>query len=122
MSESLGQGTSKWTSAGHSSIYFSRLCPETPVKMRLCGEGEEGSVLTNYHHFSEDKPYEWNLVPLSLFLLGVENEAQRPLYATPDLRRTLQERYKEKYLSDLCQGPQCDDPQAEWRDLVASSF
>jgi hypothetical protein len=122
MSESLGQGTSKWTSAGHSSIYFSRLCPETPVKMRLCAEGEEGSVLTNYHHFSEDKPYEWNLVPLSLFVMGVENEAQRPLYATPDLRRTLQERYKEKYLGDICQGPQCDEPQAEWRDLVASSF
>src|SRR5262245_60264155 len=71
LGEASGEGMSRWTSAGHSAIYLSRLCPETPVKLRLCNADEAGSVIGTYTSFGEDHEFEWNAVPLSMFLYGV---------------------------------------------------
>src|SRR5215831_9405102 len=68
LSESLNDRVSQWVSSGHSAIYLSRLCPETPVKLRLCAAGEPGSVISAYKGLEEDQDFEWNAVPLSLFL------------------------------------------------------
>jgi hypothetical protein len=122
LGESTGQGMSRWTSAGHSAVYLSRVCPDGPVRLRLCSSGEQGSVISNYINFGEDKPYEWNIVPLSVFLYGVDDPKDRPLYASPELRAALQERFREERLGDICpQGP-CTDPKAHWRDVVAANF
>jgi hypothetical protein len=122
LGESTGQGMSRWTSAGHSAVYLSRACPDGPVRMRLCSPGEQGSVVTNYIDFSEDKPYEWNIVPLSVFLYGVEDAKHRPLYASPDLRAALQERYRQERLSEVCPEGPCTEGKANWRDTVAANF
>ncbi len=110
LGESTGQGMSRWTSAGHSAIYLSRVCPESPVRMRLCMPGEQGSVISNYISFNEDKPYEWNIVPLSVFLYGVEDAKDRPLYASPELRTALQDHYRQEHLADICPEGPCTDP------------
>src|SRR5947209_5689960 len=122
LGESTGRGMSRWTSAGHSAIYLSRVCADTPVHLRLCAPGEQGSVLSNYINFNEDKPYEWNAVPLSVFLYGVDDPDNRPLYASPEVRAALQEHFREKYLKDLCPEGPCRDSNAHWRDLVAATF
>jgi hypothetical protein len=123
LSEPNGQGASRFTSAGHASVYFSRICPESPVRMRLCEPGEEGSVLSNYSSFSENHPYAWNLVPLNVFLYGVEDEQNRPLLATPGVRRALQDQYRAENLEVICSEPSCAaNPRAHWRDMVAATF
>ncbi len=122
LGESTGQGMSRWTSAGHSAVYLSRVCPETPVRLRLCAPGEQGSVISNYINFNEDKSYEWNIVPLSVFLYGVEDAKDRPLYASPELRMALQERFRQQRLGDLCPEGPCTDPKAHWRDVIAANF
>lgn len=123
LSEPTADGASIWTSAGHASVYLSRICPETPIKMRLCRAGEPGSVLTSYSTFGEDAPYQWNIVSLNIFLYGVGDEKQRPLYAWPALRRQLQQRFQKKYLSEICTHPPCATlRKAHWQDMVAANF
>src|ERR1035437_2617762 len=122
LGESTGQGMSRWTSAGHSAVYLSRVCPDGPVRLRLCAPGEQGSVLSNYINFSEDKPYEWNVVPLSVFLYGVDDPKDRPLYASPELRAALQERFRQERLGEICPDGTCTDGKANWRDVVAANF
>ncbi|HSY10594.1 MAG TPA: hypothetical protein VK976_00255, partial [Verrucomicrobiae bacterium] len=71
--EHLEIGFAEITGEGHSAVYLSRVCPETPVKLRLCRPDEPGSVIQNYVDYKEDQPYQWNVVPLSVYLYGVDD-------------------------------------------------
>jgi hypothetical protein len=111
------------TGAGHSGVYLSRVCIVTPVELRLCRPGELGSVIQNYENYEEDKPYQWNAVPLNIYLYGVEDPSQRPLFGSPELREALQERYWQGYLRPICTTGRCvSDSHANWRDSVAAAF
>ncbi len=122
LDEALREGASKWTGAGHSAVYLSGVCVASPVSLRLCEAGENGVVLTNYRTFGEDHSYEWNAIPLNVYLYGVEDESARPLYASPAARWMLQERYREKFLGTRCTGACATNPNALWRETVAASF
>jgi hypothetical protein len=124
LNSSMDTGSSWLTSAGHSAIYLSNVCPDgSPVKLRLCAPGEEGSVLSNYADFEENRKYEWNIVPVSVFLYGVKNPADRPLYASLELRKMLQDEYRLASMRGVCESTECaTDPDANWRDLVAATF
>jgi len=123
LSEPTGEGASVWTSAGHASVYLSNICPESPIKMRLCGPGEPGSVITNYKNFGEDVRVEWNIVSLNVLLYGVEDEKDRPLYASQHLRWELQDAFWRRTLVEVCAGPPCSvRHHIHWRDMVAASF
>lgn len=123
LSETPAEGLSQWISSGHSAIYLSRLCPETPVKLRLCAPGEAGSVISMYKGLDEDQDFEWNAVPLSLFLYGVEDERNRPLLAWPALFRLLQDHARQSYLAGVCRAAPCSANQhGDWRYLFASTF
>src|SRR5580765_7136724 len=102
LNESLDTSVARITGSGHSAVYFSRICPASPVKLRLCRAGEQGSVMSNYTTLGEDQPFEWNVVPLNIYLYGVENAHFRPIVGTQPIKRVLEERYREQYLGDLC--------------------
>jgi hypothetical protein len=122
LNEALKIGASKWTGAGHSAVYLSGVCMASPVELRVCGPAENGVVLSNYRAFGEDRSYEWNAIPLNVYLYGVEDEAARPLYASPTVRWMLQERYREKYMGSLCTESCATNPNALWRETVAATF
>jgi hypothetical protein len=124
MNESTGKGVSQLTSAGHSAIYLSNVCPDSPVKLRLCRPGEQGSILSNYTNFGETSSYEWNIVPVSIFLYGVEDLADAPLYGNEDALKLLQERYRKTRLSSICPEAPCGNATAaaHWRDMVGGTF
>jgi hypothetical protein len=111
------------TSAGHSGVYLSNVCIVSPVELRLCRPGEMGSVIQNYADFREDENYQWNAVPLSVYLYGVDDPAERPLFGSPELRAALQEQYLHKYLQPVCTTERCiGDLRADWRESVAAAF
>jgi len=111
------------TGAGHAGVYLSGVCTVTPVQLRLCKPGELGSVIQNYEDFKENEPYEWNAVPLSVYLYGVDDPRQRPLFGSPELRQVLQEQYRRTHLQPICTSERCiHDPRANWRDSVAAAF
>src|ERR1700694_3705400 len=91
LNESLDTSVARITGSGHSAVYFSRICPESPVKLRLCRSGEQGSVMSNYTTLGEDQPFEWNVVPLSVYVYGVENPRYRPIVGSQKIKRALEE-------------------------------
>ena len=124
LNESLDTSVARITGSGHSAVYLSNICPDgSPVKMRLCHPGEEGSVISNYTTLGEDQPYEWNIVPLSVYLYGVEDPSDRPLISSRDIKTALEERYREKYLADICTKARCRYSNgAEWREMVGATL
>src|SRR2546426_4180532 len=107
LNESLDTSVDRITGTGHSAVYFSRICPESPVKLRLCRVGEQGSVMSNYINIGEDRPFEWNVVPLNVYLYGVEDARHRPLFGSYKIKHLLEQRYLAKYLSGYCERPSC---------------
>jgi hypothetical protein len=124
LNESLDTSVARITGSGHSAVYLSRICPDnSPVKMRLCLPGEQGSVLSNYTTLGEDQPYEWNIVPLSVYLYGVEDPSDRPLVSSKAIKAALEERYRNKYLATICTEQRCrSGKSAEWREMVAATL
>ncbi len=123
LNESLDTSVARITGSGHSAVYLSRVCPESPIKLRLCRDGEEGSVMSNYTTLGEDQPYEWNVVPLSVYLYGVEDPRDRPLFGSAKIKYALEERYREKYLDEYCTTDSCKrSNKAEWREMVGATI
>src|ERR1700691_2423538 len=94
LNEWLGTSVERVTGSGHTAVYFSRICPDSPVKLRLCGPGEQGSVMSNYTTLGENQPFEWNIVPLGVYVYGEEDPRERPLLGTREIKRLLEERYR----------------------------
>jgi hypothetical protein len=124
LNESLDTSVARITGSGHSDVYLSNICPDdSPVKMRLCRTGEQGSVISNYTTLGEDQPYEWNIVPLSVYLYGVEDPSDRPLINSREIKIALEERYREKYLAAVCTAARCRYSNgAEWREMVGATL
>jgi len=123
LNESLDSSIDRITGTGHSAVYFSRICAESPVKLRLCRPGEQGSVMSNYINIGEDQPFEWNVAPLNVYLYGVEDSRHRTIFGSFKLKHVLEERYRQRYLSAYCNGPSCTTSlKAEWREMVAATF
>ena len=123
LNESLDTSFARISGSGHSAVYFSRICPESPVKLRLCRPGEQGSVMSNYTTLGEDQPFEWNVVPLSVYLYGVEDPQNRPLFSSPKIKRALEERYRTNFLAGYCDSATCrTSNKAEWREMVGATL
>src|SRR5580693_3486690 len=124
LNESLDTSVARVTGSGHTAVYLSRICPDgSPVKMRLCLPGEQGSIVSNYTTLGEDQPYEWNIVPLSVYLYGVEDPGDRPLVSSKAIKAALEERYRDKYLAAICTGQRCrSGKSSEWREMVAATL
>ncbi len=123
LNESLDTNVARITGSGHSAVYFSRICPESPVKLRLCRPGEQGSVISNYTTLGEDQPFEWNVVSLSIYMYGVEDPQNRPLFGSQKIKHALEERYRANFLAGYCEGATCrTSGKAEWREMVGATL
>ena len=123
LNESLDESMDRITGTGHSAVYFSNICAESPIKLRMCRPGELGSVMSIYINIGEDEPFEWNVVPLSVYLYGVEDPRNRPIFGSFKIKHALEERYREKYLAEYCASLACrTSGKAEWREMVAATL
>lgn len=115
-------GGSRYTTAGHSLVYLSGVCAASPVHARLCGPGEQGSVVSMYPDFREDKPYSWNLVPLSIYLQGFPAPGDRLLYVSKSIKEAMEAHVREGLFQGICSGGQCPELlHSYWRDMVAAT-
>ena len=123
---------------GHSAVYLSRVCADTPVRLRRCRRGELGVVLSRYHGVAG---YDWIAIPLIPYLYAVEKPSDIPLYADPKLVAFLRHQYlphlKAIANHDLKsvsrnddqvaqtlkdQASEYDEPTGPWYELVGSAF
>lgn len=122
LQEALGV-SGEASSAGHVSIYFSNICAETPVRLRLCRPGEMGVVIAAYPDFGTSKPYGWIAIPVLPFLVGVEDERNIPIYVNGEIRTLMRETYRRNYLRDLI--PDRADGKIQeggWQQMIGSTY
>jgi hypothetical protein len=122
LNDSLDTSVARITGSGHSAIYLSRICPASPIKLRLCQPGEQGSVLSNYTTLGEDQPFQWNVVSFNRFVYGVQDPADRPLFASWPIKHVLEQKYRQEVLGDYCASQHCQTSgSAEWREMVGAT-
>jgi hypothetical protein len=122
LNESLDTSVARVTGSGHTAVYFSRICPASAVELHLCAPGEQGSVMSNYTTLGEDKNFEWNITPLSMYLYGVSRPEDRPLFGTRPIKEALEEHYRQTSLAGYCETESCrTNKDAEWREMVDAS-
>jgi len=115
-------GAGIFTNAGHSLVYLSGVCPDSPIHARLCRPGEQGSIVSTYPNFRESRPYAWNMIPLNLYVEGLMNPDNRLLYASRPVKTALEITARIEFFRPVCAGKQCpEDAHSYWRDLVAST-
>jgi hypothetical protein len=123
LNESLDTSMERITGSGHTAVYFSRICPESPIKLRLCRPGERGSVLSNYINLGEDERFEWNIAPLTLYVYGVQDPRFRPIFGSQKVKGVLEEKYREQVLDPNCATESCmTSNKAEWREMVGAGM
>jgi hypothetical protein len=75
---------------GHSAVYLSRVCAETPTVLRRCKPGENGVVISRYHGVAG---HDWIAVPLIPYLYAVSKPEEIPLFADTTLVSFLRSTY-----------------------------
>jgi hypothetical protein len=83
---------------GHTAIYFENICAETPVKLRRCTPGEQGTVIARYSGIAD---YDWVAIPLVPYLYSVENINEVPDRVDHAFVVRLREKYHETHLLSL---------------------
>jgi len=108
------------TPTGHAAIYVSDVCAESPTELRPCLPGENGVVLSRYHHIDG---YDWLAIPLIPYLYAVDDASQIPATANPGLETRLRDRYRREHLMALVpDDPKKEIPGGEWVQLVGSAY
>src|SRR5712692_5920245 len=109
-----------FTATGHSAVYLSGVCAQTPLILRQCAPGESGIVLSRYDGVSG---YDWIAIPLVPYLYAVERPEEVPLFADARMVAFLRDRYRRKYLEDIAPDlPNGETPGGNWYELVGSSY
>ena len=105
---------------GHSAIYLSDVCADTPTRLRRCEPGEAGVVLSRYHAVGG---YDWLAIPLIPYLYAVDDPSQIPAYADAKLELRLRDRYRRAHLMDIVpDDPHREIPGGDWIQLVGESY
>ena len=105
---------------GHAAIYLTRICADTPTRLRLCHEGEDGVVISRYHRIDG---YDWLAIPLIPYLYAVDDPADVPAKANPRLERKLRDAWRQRHLEALVpDDPKDEIPGGEWIQLIGASY
>ena len=109
-----------FSATGHSAVYLSGVCAQTPLILRRCAAGEMGVVLSRYNGVGG---YDWVAIPLVPYLYAIENPDDVPLFADAKLVAFLRDRYRRKYLENIAPDlPDGETPGGNWYELVGSSY
>lgn len=109
-----------FTATGHAAVYLSRVCAETPVRLRRCIPGETGVVISRYNKVAG---YDWIAIPLIPYLYAVEGPNDVPLFVNPKIVAFLRNQYRKTYLEAIAPDePNGEPPSGNWTQLVGSSY
>ncbi|MFP5226528.1 MAG: hypothetical protein ACLGXA_02780 [Acidobacteriota bacterium] len=105
---------------GHAAVWLDHVCADTPTHLRPCTEGEDGVVISRYHHV---RGYDWLAMPLLAYLYAVDDVSEIPEEATPGLELKMRDAYRRKHLAALIpDDPKREIPGGEWIQLVGASY
>ena len=109
-----------FTATGHSAVYLSGVCAETPLILRPCSPGETGVVISRYDGIGK---HDWVAIPLIPYLYAVERAEDIPLFADAKMTAFLRDHYRRKYLEAIAPDVRNGErPGGNWYELVGSSY
>jgi hypothetical protein len=105
---------------GHSAVYLSRVCAASPVLLRRCEPGEQGVVISRYHHIDG---YDWIAIPVIPYLFAVDRPDEVPLSVDSETVAALRDSYRRAHLERLApDGPDGKTPAGEWVQLIGAAY
>lgn len=105
---------------GHAAIYLSRICAETPTRLRRCRPGEDGVVISRYSGVGH---YDWVAIPLVPYLYAVDDIEQVPSTIDHAALKQLRDDYRRRHLENLVpDGPNGKMPGGLWTELTGSAY
>lgn len=108
------------SASGHSAIYLSRVCAQTPTRLRRCRPGEDGVVISS---FGRADGYFWTAIPLMPYLYAVERMDEIPQRIDAATERRLRDSYRRKYLESVAPDrPNGAVPLNQSGQLVGSAY
>ena len=113
-----GMGT--FNPTGHSALYFDHICADTPVRLRACGPGETGVVISRYDGIGT---LDWVAVPLVPYLYGVEKAEDIPSSMDRLTALRMRDLYRREHLESVAPDTETGGmPQGNWYELVGSTY
>jgi hypothetical protein len=105
---------------GHAAVYLTRVCAASPTRLRRCGPGEPGVVVSRYHRIAG---LDWVAIPLYPYLYAVDRPQDIPLFADAKLKADLRDHYRRKYLEDIVPDEASGAaPGGDWYELIGSAY
>lgn len=105
---------------GHVAVYLSRVCAATPVKLRRCGPGEYGVVISRYHHVTK---HDWLAIPLIPYLYAVDSLSEVPDTVTPETVESLRDQWRREHLKKMIPDVQNGSaPRGNWIQLIGALY
>jgi len=110
---------------GHVALYLSRVCTESPVRLRRCNDGEPGVVISRYNRIAG---YDWIAIPLIPFLYAVDHPEQVPDSVNRAGVMALRDAWRREYLRDIVPDVSNDTgsggaiPKGDWIQLVGAAY
>src|SRR6202046_5722463 len=105
---------------GHAAVYFNRICADSPTVLRLCHDGEYGTVISRYHKIDG---YDWIAMPLIGYLYAVDSPSDILLTVDREKAEALRDAYRRQHLLNLApDNREGGTPKGEWTQLVGASF
>jgi hypothetical protein len=105
---------------GHTALYLSRICTDSPVSLRRCREGEQGVVISRYHRISG---YDWIAIPLLPYFYAVDRPDQVPATVNAEDVSLLRNAWRRTNLKEIA--PDAADgsaPEGDWIQLVGAAY
>jgi hypothetical protein len=106
---------------GHAAVYLSRVCSESPIRLRPCHSGEAGVVISRYYKIGG---FDWIAIPLVPYLYAVERQEDIPATVDAELEMHLRDAYRRQHLLHLISDASGVDaiPRGNWVQLVGASY
>ena len=109
-----------FTATGHAAVYLPRVCADSPLRLRRCGRGENGVVLSRYDGVGG---HDWVAIPLIPYLYAVDRPEDVPLFSDAKMTFLLRDRYRRKYLENIAPDTETGGtPGGNWYELIGSSY
>src|ERR1700733_9259772 len=99
------------SSTGHAALLMDRLCSDDHIHMRLCREGENGSVVSRYKGING---YDWLAMPPGPYLYAVDSDDEVPATVSIDEVEHLRVDYRANHEDNFVKDP----PEYGWVQLL----
>ena len=82
----------RFTSVGHSAVWFDRLCSDDHVTIRSCRPGERGVVVSRYPGLASKQ--DWLAIPVAEYLFAVDRQEKIPAFVTREQFAQIQSTFR----------------------------